>query len=101
MGVYFLVGLKGLEKHPIVGEARGSGLWLALDFTSDKNTRADFPIAHVNHIIARAKDRGLLVKTMGAALEIAPPLIITKEDIDEALKVIDQCIAEEEKAMGI
>jgi 4-aminobutyrate aminotransferase-like enzyme len=38
---------------------------------------------------------------MGAALEIAPPLIVTREDIDEALKVIDQCIAEEQKEMGM
>ena len=76
-------------------------MWLAIDFTSDKKTRAAFPIAHVNNIIARAKDRGLLVKTMGAALEIAPPLIVTREDIDEALKVIDQCIAEEQKEMGM
>jgi len=101
MGAYFLEGLKNLEKHPIVGEARGTGLWLALDFTSDKKTRAAFPLARVNNIIARAKDHGILVKTMGAALEIAPPLIITKADIDEALKVIEQCISEEEKNMRI
>ena len=100
MGAYFLEGLKALEKHPSVGEARGVGLWLALDFTSDKKTRAAFPIAHVNKIIARAKERGLLVKTMGAALEIAPPLIIEKDDIDQALKILDECIADEEKEMG-
>ena len=100
-GAYFLAGLKHLERHPIVGEARGRGLWLALDFTSDKKIRAAFPLAHAMNIVARAKDRGLLVKTMGAALEIAPPLIITKAEIDEALTVIEQCIAEEEKAMGL
>ncbi len=101
MGAYFLEGLKILEKHQTVGEARGTGLWLALDFTSDKKTRAVFPVAHVNNIITRARENGLLVKTMGAALEIAPPLIIEKSDIDLALKILDQCISEEEKAMGI
>ena len=101
MGEYFLEGLKILEKHPTVGEARGTGLWLALDFTSDKKTRAAFPIANVSNIIARAKDRGLLVKTMGAALEIAPPLIINKEDIDLTVEILDLCISEEENEMGI
>jgi putrescine aminotransferase len=101
MGKYFLDGLKNLENHPIVGEARGTGLWLAIDFTSDKKTRAQFPIECVNKIIARARDLGVLFKTMGAALEIAPPLIINKKDIDEALTVLDQCISEEEKEMGI
>ncbi|CAB1078532.1 Adenosylmethionine-8-amino-7-oxononanoate aminotransferase (EC [Olavius algarvensis Delta 1 endosymbiont] len=101
MGAYFLEGLKNFEKHPTVGEARGTGLWLALDFTSDKKTRAAFPIAHVNNIIARARERGLLVKTMGAALEIAPPLIVEKDDIDMTLEILDQCIGEEERAMGV
>jgi putrescine aminotransferase len=101
LGVYFLEGLKTLEKHAIVGEARGTGLWLALDFTSDKKTRAAFPMPHVNNIIARSKDRGLLVKTMGAALEIAPPLIIKKEHIDQTVEILDQCISEEENEMGI
>jgi len=101
MGAYFLEGFKNLEKHPTVGEARGTGLWLALDFTSDKKTRAAFPIAHVNNIVVRAKERGLLVKTMGAVLEIAPPLIIGKDDVDTTLEILDQCIGEEEKAMGL
>jgi beta-alanine--pyruvate transaminase len=56
---------------------------------------------HVNSIITRSKDRGLLVKTMGAALEIAPPLIIKKEHIDQTIEILDQCISEEEHEMGI
>jgi 4-aminobutyrate aminotransferase-like enzyme len=38
---------------------------------------------------------------MGFALEFAPPLIITKEEINEAVAVLDQCISEEEKDMGL
>jgi putrescine aminotransferase len=100
MGQYFLAGLKTFEQHPIVGEARGTGLWLALDFTSDKKSRAPFPLDRLNHMIARARQRGVLFKIMGGAIEFAPPLIITKKDIDEALAVLDQCITEEEKEMG-
>ena len=37
----------------------------------------------------------------GMALEFAPPLIIQKEEIDEAIPVLDSCITEEEKAMGL
>jgi 4-aminobutyrate aminotransferase-like enzyme len=44
----------------------------------------------LNNIIARAKQRGVLFKPMGFALEFAPPLIITKEDIDEALDVLER-----------
>jgi adenosylmethionine-8-amino-7-oxononanoate aminotransferase len=101
MGSYFLDGLKTLERHPIVGEVRGTGLWLGLDFTSDKKVRAPFPLQRMNNIITRAKQLGVLFKTMGFALEFAPPLIITKKDIDEALEVLERCISEEEKAMGL
>jgi 4-aminobutyrate aminotransferase-like enzyme len=38
---------------------------------------------------------------MGPALEFAPPLIIQKEEIDWAVKILDQVISEEEKAMGL
>jgi 4-aminobutyrate aminotransferase-like enzyme len=37
---------------------------------------------------------------MGQALEFAPPLIIQKEEIDEATEILDECITEEEKGMG-
>jgi len=43
----------------------------------------------------------LVVKVMGQALELAPPLIIQKSDIDEGLKILDECITEEEKAMSL
>jgi 4-aminobutyrate--pyruvate transaminase len=101
MGEYFLDGLKTLERHAIVGEARGTGLWLALDFTTDEKTRAPFPMDRLGHMIHRAKQLGVIIKAMGSALEFAPPLIIAKADIDEALAVLEQCISEEEKEMGI
>lgn len=101
MGRYFLDGLETLVDHAIVGEARGRGLWLALDLTTDKQTRAPFPADRINNIIGRAKQLGLIIKTMGHALEFAPPLIIKKDEIDEALEILDRCIAMEVKEMGI
>jgi adenosylmethionine-8-amino-7-oxononanoate aminotransferase len=101
MGTYFLEGLKTLESHPTVGEARGKGLWMALDLTTEKKNRAPFPLDRITSIINRAKEKGLIIKTMGQALEFAPPLIIGKGEIDEALKIIDECITEEEKDMDL
>lgn len=101
MGIYFLEGLKSLEFHPTVGEARGTGLWTAIDFTMDKKNKAPFPLNRIINIIERAKRKGLIIKTMGQALEFAPPLIIRKEEIDEAIKILDECMTEEEKEMGL
>ena len=101
MGDYFLEGLRSLESHPTVGEARGTGLWTALDMTTDKKKRTPFPQNRIMSIINRAKKKGLIIKTMGHALEFAPPLIIQREEIDEAMKILDECITEEERDMGL
>jgi len=101
MGIYFLEGLRSLESHPTVGEARGKGLWTALDLTTDKKSKAPFPLNRIVSIINRAKKKELIIKTMGQALEFAPPLIIQKGGIDEAVKILDECITEEENDMGL
>jgi adenosylmethionine-8-amino-7-oxononanoate aminotransferase len=101
MGKHLLEGLKSLESHPTVGEARGTGLWAAIDFTMDKKKRTPFAAERLSSIVNRAFSKGLVVKVMGQALEFAPPLIIQKSDIDEGLKILDECITEEEKAMSL
>jgi len=101
MGIYLLEKLRTLEFHPTVGEVRGIGLWTAIDFTTDKKTKAPFQTDRLIHLVDRARNKGLMIRFMGPALEFAPPLIIRKEEIDEAIKIIDQCITEEEKEMAL
>ncbi|MBW1960597.1 MAG: aspartate aminotransferase family protein [Deltaproteobacteria bacterium] len=101
MGAYFLEKLQEFTSHPTVGEVRGTGLWLAIDFTTDKKTRAPFPAERLNNIITRARRKGLLTRFMGPALEFAPPLIIQKDEIDEAVRILNESISEEEKDMGL
>lgn len=101
MGKHLLEGLKSLESHPTVGEARGTGLWAALDFTTDKKKRKPFPAERLSSMVNRALGKGLVIKMMGQALEFAPPLIIQKDEIVEGIRILDECIKEEEKAMGL
>jgi adenosylmethionine-8-amino-7-oxononanoate aminotransferase len=101
MGRYFLEALESLTTHPSVGEVRGNGLWLAVDFTTDKNKRADYPMASLLRMIASAKQKGVLMKSMGQALEFAPPLVINKEEIDEVIRVLEKVVSEEEKNLGL
>ena len=101
IGQYFLESLKPLEDNPIVAEVRGTGLWLGLDFTVDKKTRRVFPMDRLWSLVNRAKSKGLIIKLMGQALELAPPLIIDKSEIDEGVKILHDCVAEEAKDMGL
>jgi adenosylmethionine-8-amino-7-oxononanoate aminotransferase len=101
MGAYFLGRLRELERHPIVGEARGAGLWAALELTTNKTTHAPFPQTSLTRIVDRAREKGMIIKAMNMALEFAPPLVIGKTDIDEAVRILDGCLSEEKKALGL
>jgi putrescine aminotransferase len=101
MGRYFLDALRSLEPHPSVGAVRGTGLWTAIDFTTNKKSRAPFPLNRLTSMVGRAKEKGLIIKVMGQALEFAPPLTIQKEDIDKAVKILEECIGEVEKSTAM
>jgi len=51
-------------------------------------------------MVNRAKGKGLIIKTMGPALEFAPSLIILKEEIDQAIKILDQCSPRRKRPPG-
>lgn len=102
MGVYFLDALRdALADSPSVGEVRGLGLWLAVDMTPDKKTRSLIPASSLNNIIAMALERGFVIRSMGSAIELAPPFIITREDIDAFVPVFRECVHQEERALGL
>ncbi len=101
IGTYFLEKLKSLEDIPIVGEVRGTGLWLGIDLTVARKTRELFPVAGLQRIVDRAREKGLIIKLMGQALELAPPLVIEKDEIDQGVQIIFDCVAAEAKEMGL
>jgi putrescine aminotransferase len=94
-GAYMLDALhEYLDPHPIVGQVRGLGMWLAVDFTSDKETRAPFEDDTVRAVVQRMYEKGVIASPIGTAFELAPPLIATRSDIDEAVRVAAQSIDE-------
>ena len=101
-GAYFLDALKmELEKHPIVGQVRGLGMWLAVDFTADKATKAAFTDDTVPAIVRRMRELGVLVDAIGTAFELAPPLITPRAALDRAVKVAAQAINEVARARNL
>lgn len=83
-GHYFLTKLRSL-RHPAIKEVRGKGLLLAIEFTQ--------PIAKV--FCKKLKEEGLLAKdTHDVTVRFAPPLIITKEQIDEAFCGIEAALGQ-------
>lgn len=76
-------------------------MWLGIDFTTDKKTKGLFPMDRLGSLVFRAHDKGLIIKLMGQALELAPPLVITKEELDKGVEILHQVITDEAKDMGL
>jgi adenosylmethionine-8-amino-7-oxononanoate aminotransferase len=93
-GAHVLETLRELEHLDAVGEVRGLGLWAAVDFTADPTTREPLPAQTLKAIVSRTRELGVLVSNNGAAIEVAPPLIISREDLDEGLGRFAQAVRE-------
>jgi L-2,4-diaminobutyrate transaminase len=88
MGSRFIGNLRaGLASHPMVGEIRGEGLLVALEFVADRVRKLRFdPALKVGARVSKAAlERGLIARAMphGDILGFAPPLICTAADVDQ------------------
>src|ERR671910_1619129 len=91
-----LLGRAGalMEKHACIGDVRGPGLMVGLEFVKDRTTREPAPEI-VHELVQRAFRRGLLLLGAGkSSLRLAPPLVIDEQDMDTALGMIDSCLGE-------
>jgi adenosylmethionine-8-amino-7-oxononanoate aminotransferase len=102
MGRCFLEGLREMEKHPIVGEARGLGLWCAIEIVRDKEKRIPFPPEDniTQQLVLAGRSHGVIFRGMGNALEFAPPLTITEKEVAKGLKAIEKALYDVEKRLG-
>ena len=101
-GAYFLDALKTeLEKHPIVGQVRGLGMWVAVDLTADKKTKAPFTDETVDAVVRRMRELGVLVCSIGTAFELAPPLITERKELDRTVEVAAQAINDVARARNL
>ena len=84
-------------KHRIVGDVRGRGLMIGVELVKDQQSKA--PVGEIrDRVVELAFERGLLFLGAGeSAIRIAPPLIVTKEQADVALDVLEECISAAEK----
>jgi 4-aminobutyrate aminotransferase len=95
MGERLMAGVRKLaEKHCCIGDVRGVGLMVGVEFVKDRATREPAPEI-VEQLVQEAFKRGLLLLGAGkSSLRLAPPLVIGAEDIDTALAMIDARLSE-------
>ena len=93
MGKVLFDGLLELkEKHDVIGDVRGKGLMIGVEFVRDRATKAPYPEL-VPQIETEAFGRGLLLLGCGrSVIRLAPALVIDEEDVAIALRILDESL---------
>lgn len=91
-GAYFRTGLARLkEKHSVIGDIRGKGMFIGIDMVKDRKTKEHAP-TEAKRLIELAKDEGMLISFVGDeenVLKFRPPLVFNMENADMALGMLD------------
>jgi 4-aminobutyrate aminotransferase len=98
VGEFILERLRGWEQsHPLVGDVRGRGLMIGIEFVKNKTTREP-ATALRNRIETLAFERGLLVLGCGeTTLRLCPPLIVNQQEATVALDILEEALTLAEK----
>jgi 4-aminobutyrate aminotransferase len=87
------------QRHKIVGEVRGRGLMIGIEFVRDQKTKERAPDLR-NRIVQMAFHKGLLVLGSGdTTLRLCPPLMIDEEQAEFAVRTLDEIITEIERTL--
>ena len=94
VGDYLKAELEKLKKkHDCIGDVRGMGLMLGVEFVTDKVSNKPAPELR-DKVEVACFERGLVILGAGTnTIRWSPPLILTKENVDVAIEIFDQAIA--------
>ena len=100
MGAYMLDGLHALkDKHAVIGDVRGKGLFLGAELVTDRDTKEPQPEKLVQAVTADCMKQGVIIGATNRSVPgrnntlcYAPPLIATQSDIDEILAATDAAL---------
>ena len=99
VGGHMMDGLKALAgRHPLIGDVRGRGLMIGVELVRDRQTK-ERATDERDAVVSGAFTRGLLVLGAGTnAVRFSPPLVLTREQADTAIRIFDEVLTEVERS---
>ena len=91
--------LQSLARYAHVGEVRGKGMMAAIELVKDKASREMLlpPSPYILTLVGTARTEGAIIRVQGNRLILSPPLIFTKEHVDESLHILHKAFQNAEK----
>jgi 4-aminobutyrate aminotransferase len=102
VGEYAMEALEEIQaRHPSIGDVRGKGLMIGVEFVKDQSTKE--PNEALRDMIEKhGFEHGLLLLGCGkSTIRLAPPLCITKQEIDEGLEIFEYALTLAEEELGL
>jgi 4-aminobutyrate aminotransferase len=90
-----------MERHPLVGDVRGKGLFVGLELVSDRKTKKPARV-ETSKVVYRAWQLGLLTVFVGTesnVIELTPALTITEEELDAGIDILERAIGDVENGL--
>ncbi len=93
VGERLIAGLRALaDRHPLIGDVRGRGLMIGVELVRDRTTK-ERATTERDAVVTAAFARGLLVLGAGKnAIRFSPPLVLTSEQADTAVRIFDEAL---------
>jgi 4-aminobutyrate aminotransferase-like enzyme len=85
------------ERHALIGDVRGSGLFLGVDLVLDRDSRAP-ATQQADYVVNRLRERGVLAGTDGPGhnvIKLRPPLIFSEADAHLFVEMLDSVLQED------
>jgi 4-aminobutyrate aminotransferase len=94
VGAHLIDGIRALmDKHPLIGDVRGRGLMVGVELVRDRKTK-ERATSERDALVQACFQRGLLVLGAGRnAIRLSPPLVLTRQQADIALRILDESLA--------
>lgn len=101
LGAHALERLKEMaDRHPLIGCVMGIGLHIGIDLVRDRKTK-EKATREAEMILFKCMEKGVAFKTIdGNMITLRPALLITQQEMDEALDVIEEAIGEVERGLN-
>ena len=101
MGAHLLDGLQSaVGKHAIVGEVRGRGLMVCVDLVEPDGSGRALDPTRVAELDREAWERGAIVYARGSVVRLAPPLCITRDEVNQLVHIVADSVDELQRDLG-